>query len=146
MLKNYPPSKELDKLKKKIVAVNSLSDLFKDDETTREVVDTADAIGEYLALKVRLKTSQLRKIFDKLKNIEANVKSGKLGDKSLAKEAILLKPILVYTASKHPRTVGPLVELLSPAVEKIKNREDFDALIKLTETILAYHRYHGGKD
>jgi len=146
MLKSYPHSRELDKLKETIEKAKTLSDLFKDDEAAKSVVDTAEAVGEFLALRARLKTSQLRKIFDKLKKIEADVKSGKVRDEEIAKETVLLKPVLVYVAARHPRTVGPLVDLLTPAVEKVKSKEDFDALIKLTETILAYHRYYGGKD
>ena len=142
----YPQSGEVNRLVKKIKGVNSLSELFSSDSSTEEVVNLSNEVGEFLARRVRLKASQLRKVFDNLKKIESEVKKGSLKSSDIRKRIILLKPMLAYTVARHPNTVGPLADILQPAIDKVRTEDDFKTLVQLLETILAYHKFHGGRD
>ncbi len=143
---HYPQSKEMNKLIQKIKDVNSLSELFSTDSSTKEMVDLSNEVGQFLARKIRLKSSQLRKVFDNLKKIEFDLKKGVLKVDDMKKRIILLKPMLAYTVARHPNTVGPLADILQPAIDKVKTKDDFKTLVQLLEIILAYHKYHGGRD
>ncbi len=145
MLVNYSKPEKFKKLIDNIKSVNTLSELFAS-HRVKEVIEELDAAGEFLASKMRVKTNQVRKIFDKLKNIEAKLKMGKLNREELKSEVLMLKPALAYVVARQPRNLAPLADLLFPAIEKVQDEKDFYALVRFLEAIVAYHKFHGGKD
>lgn len=122
----------------KIKGLSSFSNL-----PAEEIVYFGEQIGKKLAKPLGLKTSQIRKFFDKLKSIQTEV--SKENFQKFHDEIILLKPKLAYAAGRQNQ-VKHLMEVIDPAISKIKNYEDFLRFVQFVETIVAYHKYEGGGD
>jgi CRISPR-associated protein Csm2 len=108
-----------------------------------ELVNIADQMGKYLEA-LDLKTSQVRKFLDGVRKIDALSEKGKKFNKDLV---ILLKPKLAYAAGRDKEKIGPLMQVLEPAITAgSRTYEDFRRLLALIEGIMAYHKYYGGRD
>ena len=90
-----------------------------------------------------LKTSQIRKFLAAVRSIQNKVKKGEHFDRE---EIVLLKPKLAYAAGRQPREVKPLMTVLNPAIDKVRDKLDFDKFVRFVEGIVAYHKYYGGGD
>ena len=101
-------------------------------------------LGEYLADRsIGLKTAQVRRFLDAFRRKNSVVQQ----DKSNAREeSFLLEPRLAYAAGRQPREVGPLFEMMKPVIERVRKPEDFDRLTRFLESVVAYHRFHGGRE
>jgi len=112
-----------------------------------ELVQAADEMGKYLAGKpdksTQLKTSQIRKFLDAVRRIKTDATRAE--SYPYRQMSMFLKPQLAYAAGRN-KAVTPLLDMLSPGVDKVSTREDFLTLYKLVESIIAYHKYHGGRD
>lgn len=112
----------------------------------QEAVDWTDKFAKYLAPQQRydrnaLTTSQLRKFFGQLRRIEADY------DK-LKSEIPLLKPKLAYAVGRAKgqnkiRDFYNQMEIGFAALDGSK--ETFNHFINLTESIVAFHKFHGGE-
>jgi CRISPR-associated protein Csm2 len=108
-----------------------------------ELVTIADQMGKYLE-SLDLKTTQVRKFLDGVRKIDAISEKGKKFNKDMV---ILLKPKLAYAAGRDRERIGPLMQVLEPAIMAgSRTYEDFRRLLALIEGIMAYHKYYGGKD
>lgn len=109
-----------------------------------KLIEMAQKMGKYLANReVGLKTTQIRKFLDGVKKIDVLSERGKNFNKE---QVILLKPKLAYAAGRQA-AVKPLMEVLDPAITAgQESYESFKKLIAFIESIVAYHRFHGGKD
>jgi len=108
-----------------------------------ELVDIADKMGKYLKT-LELKTTQVRRFLDGVRKIDVVSDKGKNFSKDLV---ILLKPKLAYAAGRDMEKIGPLMQVLEPAITAgSRTYEDFKRLIALIEGIMAYHKYYGGRD
>jgi len=108
-----------------------------------ELVNIADIMGEYLK-SLDLKTTQVRRFLDGVRKIDAVSDKGKKFSKDLV---ILLKPKLAYAAGRDKDKIGPLMQVLEPAITAgSRTYEDFKRLLALIEGIMAYHKYYGGRD
>ena len=109
----------------------------------KDLVKYAEDVGDFLANKARLKTSQIRKFLDAVNAIRSE---GKDKDPSFfQRRVILLKPKLAYAAGRQD-AVRPLMAVLDPCMSRVKDEEDFFKFSRFVEAIVAYHRYHGGRD
>lgn len=107
------------------------------------LVKLAEEMGKYL-VSVGLKTTQIRRFLDGVRRIDIASERGKSFDKD---KVVLLKPKLAYAAGRQPTQLRPLMEVLDPAITAGgKDYESFKKLLAFVEGIVAYHRYHGGKD
>lgn len=130
---------------------------------TNEAVDWAKSFGQFLASNQggtkALTTSQIRKFFGELKRIQADpikfkeeipllksklayavgrdVKS-KYFDKKNHQEAIVYKTKLKEFYNELEMGLNFYIE-----TQKI---EDFKRFVKMVESIVAYHKFYGGKD
>ncbi|MBW4520077.1 MAG: type III-A CRISPR-associated protein Csm2 [Scytolyngbya sp. HA4215-MV1] len=141
-----------DQMSKKISQLAGLSDYG-----TRELVEETQKLGKKLADK-GLKTTQIRKFLDAVNQIKAKLKvTQKLEDiEEIKSELPLLRAKLAYAAARQqknndPGPVEPLRQVLDVALQKIRKEsdffsKDFTRLGQLIESIIAYHRYAGGKD
>lgn len=112
------------------------------DYRIRDLVKHAEEFGPYLKQQ-RLETNQVRKFLDAVNRIKANL--AEKGDFSgQIDEVILLKPKLAYAAARQ-RAAKPLAEVMSLAIDKVYSKEDFERLVQLIESIIAYHKAEGGK-
>jgi len=127
-----------DEIKEKIKAKEgTLSQAL----TADELVEYAEKMGKYLRT-VYLKTTQIRKILDAVNKIKATADSKNFNPDNI----VLLKPQLAYAAGRQPHQVKPLIDVILPCIDKIKEYEDFKKFAKFLEAILAYHKFYGGRE
>jgi CRISPR-associated protein Csm2 len=132
----------------------------------RRLVEQSQIFGEYLQAQ-ELKTNQIRKFLDatnrvkfELTQIDENFADSDADKFSrLEAEIVMLRPKLVYAASKNKKqseAITSLGNVLSAAIKKIKNpiqnsddfkqfKGDFERLVQLIESIVAYHKAKGGE-
>ncbi|HHT9115182.1 MAG TPA: type III-A CRISPR-associated protein Csm2 [Candidatus Wunengus californicus] len=105
-----------------------------DDE---KMVVCSFALGKILAsYEIGLKTAQLRRFYEAMLAIR--------GKKSAS--LMILKPQLAYAKARASRELTPFFVVVNPLMERVHDSEDFNRLVQFIEAIVAYHKYHGGKD
>ncbi|AFY44834.1 type III-A CRISPR-associated protein Csm2 [Nostoc sp. PCC 7107] len=108
----------------------------------RKLVKHAEEFGPYLKQQ-RLETNQIRKFLDAVTRLKADLsETGEFA--KIETEIVLLKPKLAYAAARQ-RAAKPLGEVMSAAIDKVNSKEDFERLVQLIESIIAYHKAEGGK-
>jgi CRISPR-associated protein Csm2 len=75
---------------------------------------------------------------------QADLKKSKLLFSKIEADVVLLKPKLAYAAARQ-RSAKPLNDVMSAAIDKVYSKEDFERLVQLLESIIAYHKAEGGK-
>ncbi len=110
---------------------SKLADLPVDD-----LVKFSEEMGKFLT-QINLKTNQIRKFLDAVRKIEFG--EFKLDDVKL------LKPKLAYAAGRQ-NEVKPLMAVLDPCIDRVNTEEDFKKFSRFVESILAYHKFYGGRD
>ncbi|WP_414584929.1 type III-A CRISPR-associated protein Csm2 [Scytonema sp. PCC 10023] len=101
----------------------------KEQETIRQTLKIAEK-----DLNIKLKDIQKKANDDKDKLIFAKIEA----------DVVLLKPKLAYAAARQ-RSAKPLEEVISLAIDKVESTKDFERLVQLIESIIAYHKAEGGK-
>lgn len=104
-----------------------------------DLVRHADQLG--LLLRDSLNTTQIRKLLSRITALTL-----RFDQKFDQEEVPLLKVRLAYAAARERKGVGTLAEVLLPAVDLIKSEPDYRWFARFVEAIVAYHRYHGGRD
>ncbi|NJL92125.1 MAG: type III-A CRISPR-associated protein Csm2 [Coleofasciculaceae cyanobacterium SM2_1_6] len=108
----------------------------------RLMVEQAEKFGEELKSQ-RLETNQIRKFLDAINRLKSKlVGNNKFSE--IEVEIVLLKPKLAYAAARQ-NVVKPLNKVMSAAIDKVESKEDFERLVNLIESIIAYHKQAGGK-
>jgi len=112
----------------------------------KSTVEFADKFGMYIASN-GLTTSQIRTTFGEMRRIQMN---------EYAKEKtafILLKPKLAYAVKRHgKRGLDMFYEFFKIAYDVVDTKSDsegskhFNNMMNLMEAVLAYHKFHGGKE
>jgi CRISPR-associated protein Csm2 len=94
-----------------------------------------------------LTTSQIRNVFGELRRIQLN------GYKNEKTAFLLIKPKLAYAVKRHKKKgVDLFYQLFCFAYDAIdfkndeKGEKQFENLMNFMEAVLAYHKYHGGKE
>jgi CRISPR-associated protein Csm2 len=156
---NITPSKNADELSKELVAFIESAQLSSlKDYPIRELVKHAEAFGPELR-RQRLETNQIRKFLDALNQLKSQLVRETPADDTEIDEAetkvlllkpeieakvVLLKPKLAYAAARQS-AVKPLSHVMSAAIDKVHSKADFDRLVQLVESIIAYHKAEGGR-
>ncbi|MGQ4646592.1 type III-A CRISPR-associated protein Csm2 [Lyngbya aestuarii] len=126
----------------------------------RTLVEQAEIFGLYLK-KQNLKTNQIRKFLDAINRLKFELSQGGKFSK-IETAVIMLKPKLVYAANRananksQTEAIKKLGDVLSAAIDKLKKevktpedlesfKEDFERLVQLIESIIAYHKAEGGE-
>jgi CRISPR-associated protein Csm2 len=134
-----------------IQTIRSLKDGQLRNYEIRQLVTEAKLLGEYLK-EQGLKTNQIRKFLDAVKRLKAQLAQEDKKDSFsvIEDELFLLKPKLAYAAVRQQdrggNPVKPLSDVISEAIDKVKDSPDFYRLVQLIESIIAYHKAAGGKD
>jgi CRISPR-associated protein Csm2 len=108
----------------------------------RELVKHAAELGPELKHK-RLETNQIRKFLDAMNQIKSEMASKSFEEMEI--EIVLLKPKLAYAAARQQDAVKLLNQVISAAIDHVKSKEDFERLVQLMESIIAYHKAVEGK-
>jgi CRISPR-associated protein Csm2 len=93
-----------------------------------------------------IKTHQVRKILSALRSLESDL-AGKTDlppAKFLAEELPFLKARMAYAGTRS--RIGEDQRHLDACIDAVQGPADFEKLIKFAEALVAYHKYHGGKE
>ncbi|ERM92365.1 hypothetical protein O163_05490 [Caldanaerobacter subterraneus subsp. yonseiensis KB-1] len=120
--------------------------------STKELIEYSEIVGAYL-VEIGLKTNQIRKFLDSIRRLENNVarKVAKNGEGSFSKEELLLLKVHLAYAAGRKREVKPFMRVISAVIDKAREEgkdgfEDFKKVVRFIESIVAYHKFYGGKE
>jgi CRISPR-associated protein Csm2 len=123
------------------------------DYDIRSLVKHAEKFGPFLRNR-RLETNQIRKFLDAINRLKAQLTQGDTGEDTPKESAdlfakietdiVLLKPKLAYSAARQ-ESAKPLSEVMSVAIDRVHSLKDFERLVQLIESIIAYHKAEGGR-
>lgn len=138
---------ELDRVKEKINNLKSLK--YYEVEEFVKFGGDADKITQQLG-NSDIKTSQLRKFFAAVKEIELNLKEKNEWDEKVKMDFYLLMPKLAY--AKGRRVIGDeFFDLMKITMEKIGSEdkkdilEDFSRFVQFLEAIVAFYKVNNPK-
>jgi len=140
------------------VAKNSLIELlencgqlkviYNNEKTLNNLIDYIDKFAKELHSDV--KTTQIRKFYDKLRSLELKLEKSKLSNQKKEElneqvriGVLSLKPLLAYAVGRNQK-LGGLVDVLNAAIDKVEDYDDFKKFVEFFQTIVAYHKYYGG--
>lgn len=111
------------------------------------LVKHADALGNELSRP--LTTAQIRALFGEVRKIEGQMS---IDHQKAWRRLYLLKPKIAYRVRRAPgQGVKMLADALVPALDEVLKAKDeqtqkahFKNFVEFFESILAYHKYHGG--
>jgi len=113
--------------------------------TVDDTVEWAKSFGKFLVEKKGnkdpLTTSQIRKFFGELKRIQAAPAKNQ-------EDIPLLKAKLAYAVGRHKNSkIKEFHEELEKGINFIRpnNEKDLFRFINIVESIVAYHKFYGGK-
>lgn len=96
-----------------------------------------------------VKTNQIRNLYAAVQHIRVRASQPEPDTEDINRRLVFLKPKLAY-ASGRQRQLKPLREFLVQAIDSVvdsadpsKARENFFILM---ESIVAYHKFYGGRD
>ncbi len=115
-------------------------------EIDKDTILFADKFGEFIANN-GLTTSQIRIAFGELRKIQMN------GFNEEKTSFLMLKAKLAYAVKRHDKPgLTEFYNLFSKAYDEVDTKsteggsKQFDNLLQIVEAVLAYHKYHGGKE
>lgn len=94
-----------------------------------------------------LKTSQMRKFFGALRQFEAKLDPHSKNDFP-SNDLKLLIPKLAYAAGRETNRdakIKDFFKIISLQIEQVSDYKSFSNLMKMLETIVAFHKYFGGE-
>ena len=117
---------------------------------TLDIVEWTDSFGKHLATKDAkrpMTTGQIRKFYGEVKRIDAAIEKH-------TNDIPMLKPLLAYAvgrdkASGKNTKIDDFEEELSKAIGAIRLEHiiaDYKNFVQIFESIVAYHKYYGGRE
>lgn len=150
--------READNIRDKIIAdCPEVEDLEKLLDGEKLVV-CSYALGRILSsASVRLKTAQVRRFYEAILGLNTAMTSWSrhsqgITDKSeyfqqvIKSQLMMLKPQLANAQARQPREFTPLFTVLNPCIDRVNSPEGLRRLAQFMEAIVAYHKFHGGRD
>jgi len=125
------------------------------DYKIRDLVKHAQEFGPFLKNQ-KLETNQVRKFLDAINRLKVKIaqnadqsqkdieKNNQTVFSKIEPEIVLLKPKLAYAAARQ-NAAKPLSNVMSVVIDKVHSLEDFERLVQLIESTIAYHKAEGGK-
>ena len=142
----YPKQKRSDKDIDVILKGIEKLDMFKDLDI--KLLANEGEYADTLAYKLRnMKTTQLRRFFGAVKEIETNLK-GKSWE-GVEADFYLLKPKLAYAKGRKliPAEFHEVVKTSMNKVDVGNNQDkiaNYKKFVRFLESIVAYHKFYGG--
>lgn len=109
----------------------------------RKLVEQTEKFGDELN-RQKLETNQVRKFLDAINRLKSDLAQNQNEFSAIETEVVLLKPKLAYAAARQ-QAAKPLSEVMSKAIDQVKDEKDFNRLVQFVESIIAYHKAAGGK-
>jgi CRISPR-associated protein Csm2 len=114
------------------------------DGITEQTIKWAEGLGKHLTVRDELKpmtTSQLRRFFGEVKRIENDFDRNK-------EDIHMLLPMLAYAVGrKNDTKIKDFETEMKAAILAVNNSKDnYTRFVKIFESIVAYHKYNGGKE
>jgi CRISPR-associated protein Csm2 len=142
-----PGQKAVEEIEQIIKSKKDIGEL-----SNKELIEYGEIVGAYL-VAINLKTNQIRKFLDAIRQLENNVvrKIVEKGEKEFSKEELLLLKVhLAYAAGREGR-VKPFMRVVNAVIDNAREKgeegfEDFKKVVKFIESIIAYHKFYGGKE
>ncbi len=124
-----------------------IREIIANPERADLIVKHADAIGQELSRP--LATAQIRALFGEVRKIQGQMS---IDYATAWRRLHLLKPKIAYRVRRAPgQGVRMLADALVPALDEVLKAKDentrkiyFKNFVDFFESILAYHKYHGG--
>ena len=117
-----------------------------DEKFSDKTIEWANDFGKKLSdnsdrQNPAMTTSQIRKFFGEVKRIQADFENSK-------DDVPLLAAKLAYAVGrKRSQKMKDFFDVFYPAIKVINgNRSNYDRFVKLIESTVAFHKFHGGKD
>jgi CRISPR-associated protein Csm2 len=133
----------IDEIIQKIDGLQNMSEL---DEN---MIAEENGYAESVAKDIRsLKTTQLRRVFGKVKTIERNL--NERGWDYVSSDFYMLRPELAYAKARDliPWKFFKLMDVCMKQVDRgndEQKKNNYAKFVMFLEAIVAYHKYHGGK-
>ncbi len=112
------------------------------------VIEKGHEIGKSL-YEQRVTTSQLRKFLSAVNSIQnkAQIMENEELPKELADEIQYLRVKLAYQTGRDLKKLSNFQKQLDPIIKNIGNsKQKWSEFARLMETIVAYHKFEGGKE
>lgn len=134
---------EIRDIIKKIDSLQNMGEL--DEKTIAEENGYAESVARDGDIKKNLKTTQLRRIFDRVKTIERKMNEDGWG--AVQPDFYMLRPELAYAKARKliPEQFFRLMDACMKQVDKGDNeqkRSNYARFVRFLEAIIAYHKYH----
>jgi CRISPR-associated protein Csm2 len=135
--------KEENDVKKIKNEINQLA-MFKDLDVKKFTIENGYA--DILAKTVKIKTTQLRRFFNEIKQIEKRL-SGGASWSDIETDFYLLRPRLAYAKGRELISKD-FYELVKTALIKVDvgkdhdKKENFEKFVKFLEAMVAYHKFY----
>ena len=114
------------------------------DGITEETINWTDQFAKALCKKPNpLTTSQIRRFYGEVKRIQSDFDSNR-------SSVLLLKPKLAYAvgrdkAKKEPSKIKDFYDQIQHGLNAIgDNSENYQRFVDILESIVAFHKFHGG--
>jgi len=134
---------EIRDIIKKIDSLQNMSEL--DEKTIAEENGYAESVARDRDIKKHLKTTQLRRIFDRVKTIERKLNEDYWD--AVQPDFYMLRPELAYAKARKliPEQFFMLMNACMKQVDKGDNeqkKKNYTKFVRFLEAIVAYHKYH----
>jgi len=115
--------------------------------TPEQIDNLANEMGRKYAQNV--KTAQVRNVFAHINRMRTRMRRDRNIGPDMRRDLVMLKPRLAYAGGRQ-KEVRPMSDDLRQAVDAVLKSQNFEKALRnffdLVEGIVAYHKYHGGKD
>jgi CRISPR-associated protein Csm2 len=114
------------------------------DYSVRELVQDTEQFGNYLSQQ-GLKANQVRKFLDAINRLKAELAQTFPRDfEQIESELVFLQARFAYAAARQEgrsqEAARALSDVTKAAIRKVETPEDFDRLVQLIESTIAYHK------
>ena len=105
--------------------------------------------AELFVNKFDIRASQVRNVYSAITKIRNDYRSSGGSFEEVRASLVMLRPKLAYVAGRH-KQVRPFRDLFDEAIEAVLGSKDTSKALgnffALAEAVVAYHRFHGGRD
>lgn len=112
-------------------------------------LDVADLVrkAEDMAVQFtrdKLKTNQIRNFYSAITRMRADFQQSGFTPE-IQTQLVMLKPKLAYAAGRQTAVRANFYPFMKTAIDGVRQAKDLEKFFLLVESIVAYHKFHGGE-